>query len=103
MKISKTYQIITEESAREGLPAEHGFVYERQSMTVDELMDEMTTFVEPCSSNWGIKDLRQHFFFTSDDPEVDLETGEHTYYAWHIDEATDLELMKLYIVLKRSA
>ena len=102
MKASKTYQVITQESAEVGNFAESGFVYEENEMSVDDFMDEMGAFVEPCSCPYTITDLKDNFFFTDPDGELDYETGANTYHNYHIDQISDLERLKLWILLHRA-
>lgn len=100
MKISKTYQVITPESAEHGETAESGFEWAGYDMTPDELIRDMTVYVEP--SEYPLRKVTRHTWFTSSDPDRDYSDCSDTYHSWHIDEATDLELKKLFILLKRA-
>lgn len=101
MKISKTYEVITPESAEHGEAADHGFVYEGYEMTVDDLWAEMGPHVE--ASEWPLNKVTKHTWFTEVDPDRDYSDCSDTYHSWHIDQATDLELKKLSILFKRGA
>jgi len=102
MRATKTYQIVTPESAEDGVFADHGFVYENEQTSVDDFMHEMGDFVEPCAFPYTVTDLKHHFFFTDCDPELDYETGANTYHTYHIDQISDLERLKLWILLQRA-
>jgi hypothetical protein len=100
MFISKTYEIITEESREHCEAADSGFEYESQEMSVDDLIDEMSVHVETSQYPFTVKDMRSHFWFTSE-PDIDYGTGDETRHSWHIEKASDLELKKLLILLNR--
>lgn len=100
MKISKTYQTINFIKDSEDYNEESDFIYENEEMSVDDLMHEMTLYVEP--SDFPLRyPLNRHVWFTQTDGDQDIHTGSVTYESWHIDQATDLEMKKLFILLKR--
>ena len=78
IKISKTYEIVTEESAEQGEAAESGFVFEDQPCGFRELLDTIKAdgFAYPDSSH-GVP----RWLYT--ESEVNYRTGEHTTYALH--------------------
>jgi len=75
-KVSKTYQVITPESAEIGDHADQGFEYENNEFTLRELLKEIENggFVEN-SGRW----------LSTVDPERDYQTGEETFYNLHIE------------------
>lgn len=100
MKISKTYQTIRFIEDSEDYEDDSDFVYQDVEMTVDDLIHEMTVYVEP--SDYPLRyPLNRHVWFTQMDADIDLHTGEQTRESWHIDQASDLEMKKLFILLRR--
>jgi soluble cytochrome b562 len=80
--MSKTYQIITPESAKEGDFSETGFEYEDQGFdSLYEMADEIRNegYVEPSDSGEPNKST----WYTTVDPVRDYSTGEETYYSFH--------------------
>lgn len=100
MKISKTYQIVTPESAEDGDFADHGFEFEGYDYTVDEFVHDLGSGIELCRSYTPGMKLTQDMWFSDTDGEIDYSDGSTTYYSWHIDEATDLEMQKLSILMR---
>ena len=74
-KVSKTYQIITEESAEYGDYEEQGFIYEDQEFYLRDLIREIKNggFVQN-SGRW----------LSTIDAEKNYKTGAETYYNLHI-------------------
>jgi hypothetical protein len=77
--ISKTYEIVTPESAENGDVEDHGFVTENEPVTFRELVDLMQQFPEPsCSPASGDYDE-----WLSDYGDTDYRTGEHRRESLH--------------------
>lgn len=51
IKIDKTYEIVTHESAEHGEAAEHGFIFESEAYTFRELVDLMRDYNNPSCSH----------------------------------------------------
>jgi hypothetical protein len=100
MIISKTYQIITDESREHGDFADGDFEYENAEMSVDDLIFEMGNMPDISDYPFSLKALKSGAWFSSD-PEMDIHSGDETIYSWHIDQASDLEFQKLFILLVR--
>lgn len=79
IKISKTYEIVTEESAEYGDAEERGFEWEGVGYTFRELVDEMENYDEASCSNLG-----NDFWITSE-ADQDFRTGDYTSYSLHYD------------------
>lgn len=78
LKISKTYEIVTEESAEQGDAAERGFVFKDQPCGFRELIDTIKAdgFAYPDSSHGVPRWL-------STEPQQDYKTGEWTTCSLH--------------------
>lgn len=76
--ISKTYEIITEESSEQGESAENGFIFEDSEYTVREIAKEIRGLFP---SQFPIKDIA-HVWFT-DYGSQDCETGNVENTALH--------------------
>lgn len=79
IKISKTYEIVTEESAEYGDAEERGFEWEGVRYTFRELIDEMENYNE-ASCCWIIGD-----FWITSEADQDFRTGSYTSYSLHYD------------------
>ena len=88
MKASKTYQVVTPESADYGVPAESGFVFEDADCDLEEvewIIKEIGYFdgVESFPDIYGVESLRN------------LNTGSIKHYALHFEgTAEELESIK---------
>jgi hypothetical protein len=84
--VSKTYEVVTEESAEHGDFAETDFVYEDDEMTLGEVLREIENggYYQWSSSNPTILDC-----LSTVDPEVNHSTGEHTYYSLHFENISE--------------
>jgi hypothetical protein len=84
--VSKTYEVVTEESAEHGDFAETGFVFEDDRMTLEEVLREIDKdgFCEWSSSDPTILDC-----LSTVDPEVNYSTGEQTYYSLHFENISE--------------
>lgn len=99
--VSKTYEIITPESAEIGDAAERGYEFENQIFTLHELIDEInnsgfTSLSEsPIIYNALLKrDGKAHVWLNTTDPERNYRTGEETFYGLHI-ECTHRQLARI--------
>lgn len=79
-QVSKTYDIVTIESASRGDYAESGFVYESTSMTLRELVQELNSIGG--LENFQANDISQSLY--SIDPDIDYSTGDERNEAIHI-------------------
>ena len=77
MKLSKTFEVVTPESAEQGEYEESGFDFEAQEYTFKELIDLMRSegFSQDGCTEW----------LTTCDPDRDYTTGSKTYYGLHFD------------------
>ena len=79
--ISKTYEIITEDSAEDGATEEAGFYFEDEPMTFRELIGEIHrggycyTSSYPCYGRAGD--------WLTTETDIDYQTGERTSYSLH--------------------
>ena len=92
--MSKTYQVVTPESATKGDFADHGFEYKDHKFDsllemAEEIHNEGAT--EPSDSSGN-----PHTWYSSTDPEMDHHTGEETTYAFHPEGLSDIEARELY-------
>jgi hypothetical protein len=69
--ISKTYEVITEESAEHGEVEESGFEFEFESFSFRDLVRQLRFFPHPSSSVIGPDT------WVSSEPEQDYRTGEY--------------------------
>ncbi len=78
LKISKTYEVVTEESAARGEPEESGFLFKGQPCGFRELIETIKAdgFHYPDSSHGMPRWL-------STEPELDYRTGDYTTYSLH--------------------
>lgn len=77
--ISKTYEIVTHESAQDGESAENGFEFENVEYSFRELVEEMRNYSEPSQMP---NDGNTHVWLTSE-AEQDYQTGDYTSYSLH--------------------
>lgn len=75
--VSKTYDIVTPESAQDGDVAESGFEFENEPMSLREVIEE----VDGIGADVGGSD---GFSFYGVDAQEDYRTGESTTYAVHV-------------------
>jgi hypothetical protein len=105
-KVSKTYDVITEESAAEGEVAESGFVYEATNMTLREVLSELEDLgaIEPSSWPLHVEKLgrfgkKAKVSFYQVDASTDYRTGDETQEAIHI-KAEPGAMRRLITILK---
>ncbi len=84
--ISKTYEVITPESAEHGDAEERGFIFESEPHTFRELVDLLQRLGACSPSSWPVR-CGDHFWVSTIDPERDYRTGADTYYSVHLDRA----------------
>ena len=80
-KVSKTYDIVTEESASQGDTAESGFVFESRLMGLRQVLEEINSL--GYYNNFQPKDLSQSLYGVY--AETDMYSGDETTEALHID------------------
>lgn len=91
--ISKTFEIITEESAQDGEAAEMGFLWEDAGHTFRELIALLQEHQE--ASYWPVKGANadgSEWF--SSQAETDYRTGETEITAIHYSRANDARSLK---------
>lgn len=93
-QVSKTYSIVTPESAEQGDYAETGFMFEPKEMSLEDVLLEVKDL--GYYENFQPQDLSQSLYTT--DPEMDYHTGEDTYYGLHIN-ADEVSMQKLNKIL----
>lgn len=74
--VSKTYEIVTPESAEYGEAEERGFEWENVPYSFRELVEEMEKYPYPSCSH-GVPS------WVSSYPETDYTTGAETVYSLH--------------------
>lgn len=99
IKISKTFEVVTEESAQDGEAAEHGFIFEDRPYTFRELVREMEGFPE-CSCQPASGDT--HEWLTSY-AEQDYRTGAYESESIHFSEKNPPRLAKYWRKAMRAA
>lgn len=79
IKLSKTYEIVTHESAEHGEASEHGFIFENESYTFKELVSLMRDYNNTsCSpATGGI------FEWLSSHADINYITGDETIESIH--------------------
>lgn len=90
--MSMTFERVTEQSASNGDFSETGFEYEdREFDSLDEMAVEIVSRgpVEFCS------------WFSTLDADINLSTGEKTYYSFHPVDLSEAELTELKSKLDR--
>lgn len=77
--VSKTFDLVTPESAEDGEAAESGFVFEDSRMTLREVLEESRGV-------WPFHCQKTHNGLTlyRQDAEIDYRSGDSTTYALHI-------------------
>lgn len=96
--VSKTFDVVTPESAEHGDIADSGFEYQDRAMTLREVLRtiESEGCTEPSSWPCTLENFANgRVWFTSVDPDVDYRTGESTTYAIHVD-GSSRNLARLY-------
>lgn len=93
--VSKTYGVVTPESAKEGDYSEQGFEWEDKKMTLDDVLSAINElgYYENFQGTGGSESLY------GTDAEQDFKTGEETTYALHIDGSKEA-MLKLAAKLK---
>lgn len=86
--VSKTYSVVTPESAKDGDYAETGFEWEDKKMTLSDVLSEINElgFYENLQGRGGSESLY------GVDSDTDYKTGEETTYALHIDGSKEAML-----------
>lgn len=95
--VSKTFEVVTEESAEQGDIADHGFVYEDEVLTLKELIYELR------SCSYLSSSVVDRFTWASTEPELNYRSGESRQTSIHIHLAngkppTAWQLKRLYKV-----
>lgn len=97
--VSKTYQVVTEESASHGDFSEGGFEFEDSSMSLREILDEVNSL-----GYFEVNDSTDQIGLYGVDPDIDYQSGEETTYALHIDASPRaIARLKRLLTKKRSA
>lgn len=98
IKLSKTYEIIRWPSyeAIDYEEVESG--YEFEDLECDDLQDAIETIINHGAVEPSANSVTCDWY--SCDPEQDIRTGEITYSAIHIDNATLAELEAIYLAIK---
>jgi hypothetical protein len=81
--LSKTYSIVTPESACIGDAAEHGFEYEREDFSVRDAIDELSRCVELSSHPVRSPECALGVW-ASTEPETDYRTADERTESVHI-------------------
>lgn len=99
MLVSKTFEVVSPESAAHADIEDSGFCFENQQMTVEELMDDMTSFVE-CSQYPVPKTKPNRVWFTEIEGTINFTSGCTETFSWHIKECTEEEWAEIYSSLR---
>lgn len=92
--VSKTYDVVTPESAKEGDFAENGYDYEKLSMDLSDAVRAIRDIGPDChqarhEAMEMLKGIRRHghvhVSIYGADPDQDYHTGESTTYAIHVE------------------
>jgi len=97
--VSKTYEIITPESAENGDAEERGFKYQDEEMTVEDILREIdyngfTMLSSSWIENHKNSTEQNHTWINTVDPDKNYTTGEDTFYGLHI-KCTEGEFYKI--------
>ncbi len=96
--MSKTFELITPESATYGDAEERGFEYKNKAFDSIEDMAEEIFYdgsVEPSSTQF-----HEGVWYTTIDPERNYRTGSETYYSFH-PKLDAVDANKLHVLLTR--
>ena len=95
--VSKTYDVVTPESASRGDTAENDFVYESRPMTLKQVLEEVQSlgYCENFQPGSGSQSL-----YGVDPSDVDYSTGAETREALHID-GSDRAMARLNALLEK--
>lgn len=77
--ISKTYEIVTYESAEHGEAEDHGFIFEDEAFTFSQLVHELREYTQ--TSSYPCRGSRHDWVTTESDQ--DYRTGDYTSYSLH--------------------
>jgi hypothetical protein len=92
--VSKTYSVVTHESAETGSESDSGFEFKSVKMDLQDVLGELEEL--------GAIDYFDGSSAYGADPDIDYETGEHTTYALHIS-GPDSAMRWLNVYLERNA
>ena len=81
LKISETYEIITEESAQYGDAEERGFNFKDEMMSFSELVD----YIQSNGFIWASDSDLSGYTWISTEPEQDYQTGDYESRGLHCD------------------
>lgn len=98
-KVSKTYDVVTPESAEYGDFADSGFIYESTDMSLRDLLEEINS-LGYYEHNSNAFDNANHISLYGVDSEIDYSDASETREALHI-EASPRALKRLGRILKR--
>lgn len=79
--VSKTYEVVTEESSMHGDAEERGFEYEDKQLSFSELMTELSS----CTKLSDYPTVNERTWATSSE-DMDMYTGSHTSTSIHISK-----------------
>ena len=99
IKISKTFEVVTEESAQDGEAAERGFVFEERPYTFRELVREMEGFPE-CSDRPASGRVGE---WLTSYAEQDYRTGAYESESIHFCRSNPPRLAKYWRKAMRAA
>ena len=77
--ISKTYEIVTEESAENGEASERGFIFENAEFSFSELVKELKEYTQGSSSHM----TGSPFEWVSTEHQMDPISGESEAFSLH--------------------
>jgi len=80
--VSKTYDIVTDSSAKEADCAEHGFMFEEEAYSLEEAIDLILDSGATMPS--ASPGFDPGIWYITPDPEIDRDTGDRTSYSFHL-------------------
>lgn len=100
VKITKTYQVISPESAEIGDFEDQGFDYQDQEMTLREVLSEVERggFTE-WSSSGG---FHNGIWLSTIDPDRDMQSGNETYYSLHFSANSERVQKRIFNLIQKA-
>ena len=99
--VSRTYSVVSPESASRGDFEDMGFVYQNKILSFRDLIDEIDSL-----GYWHASDSRgligKHVWIEQADSDTDYENGHERVESLHFDNLTDRQFSRLvkYLVLR---
>lgn len=98
MLVSKTYEVITEESAEIGEAKDHGFVFRDVEMSMEEVVREIK---RGGFSEWSSSIPSKGDWLSTVTPDIDDINREQIYYSLFFNGISDAEFEKILSITSR--